>query len=379
MNVVKRLIKFLILITAVLTLTVGCSSESNNDGAKEVEKEDYVPVEIESVKTDTIFREVTISGQVHPNKDIMILPKTPGKVADIRVELGDKVSKGQVLFTLDREDIQKQINQAEAALNAAKKSYAINEEQIENAKTNLERTQTLYEQGAVSKSQYEQAKLAASDKPLEAAQAQIDQAQISYNQAKEALDNTVITSPMSGTVSSMNIDEGEFASNAQPAMNIIDANKLYVQINVTEDIVSNIEEGQEVRISFDALSRDTVGTIDQIYPTADARTQLYPVKIYIDNEDNKVMPGMFAKVSLKTDVRENVLVIKGDALVEKDNKTFVYVVEDNAAVEKEVETGLDEGMYVEIKAGLGKAEKVVIKGQNYVGNGSEVKVVRGDK
>ncbi|WP_424141315.1 efflux RND transporter periplasmic adaptor subunit [Sporosalibacterium faouarense] len=376
---VKRLIKFLILITAVLTLTVGCSSESNNDGAKEVEKEDYVPVEIESVKTDTIFREVTISGQVHPNKDIMILPKTPGKVADIRVELGDKVSKGQVLFTLDREDIQKQINQAEAALNAAKKSYAINEEQIENAKTNLERTQTLYEQGAVSKSQYEQAKLAASDKPLEAAQAQIDQAQISYNQAKEALDNTVITSPMSGTVSSMNIDEGEFASNAQPAMNIIDANKLYVQINVTEDIVSNIEEGQEVRISFDALSRDTVGTIDQIYPTADARTQLYPVKIYIDNEDNKVMPGMFAKVSLKTDVRENVLVIKGDALVEKDNKTFVYVVEDNAAVEKEVETGLDEGMYVEIKAGLGKAEKVVIKGQNYVGNGSEVKVVRGDK
>ncbi|MTI48901.1 MAG: efflux RND transporter periplasmic adaptor subunit [Firmicutes bacterium] len=379
MNVVKRLIKFLILITAVLTLTVGCSSESNNDGANEVEREDYVPVEIESVKTDTIFREVTISGQVHPNKDIMILPKTPGKVADIRVDLGDKVSKGQVLFTLDREDIQKQINQAEAALNAAKKSYAINEEQIENAKTNLERTQTLYEQGAVSKSQYEQAKLAASDKPLEAAQAQIDQAQISYNQAKEALDNTVITAPMSGTVSSMNIDEGEFASNAQPAMNIIDANKLYVQINVTEDIVSNIEEGQEVRISFDALSRDTVGTIDQIYPTADARTQLYPVKIYIDNEDNKVMPGMFAKVSLKTDVRENVLVIKGDALVEKDNKTFVYVVEDNAAVEKEVETGLDEGMYVEIKAGLGKAEKVVIKGQNYVGNGSEVKVVRGDK
>lgn len=358
----------------------GCSQDvADSDVTNDIEDGKYVPVEVENTRRDTLSEQVTINGQIYPSKDIMILPKTPGKIASVDVELGDKVSKGQVLFTLDEEDIQKQVNKAGAALNLAKKSYAINSEQNMNAQVNFERTKVLYEQGAVSKSQYEQAELAASGKALEAVAAQVNQAQISYNQAKEALGNTTIIAPIDGIVSSMNIDEGEFASNAQPAMNLIDVDQLYVQINVTENIVSKIAEGQEVSINIGSLSKEITGTIDKIHPTSDPRTQLYPVKINLNNEDNKIMPGMFVKIILKTEVRENVLIVRGDAILEKNDKSYVYVVENDYAVEREVKAGLDAGLYIEIIEGLNEAEKVIIKGQNYVDVGTKVKVVRGDK
>ena len=377
---IKKSVKYLLLTGLILTLLPACIQNTNNsDLPNDIKEENYVPVEIENIKTDTLLEEVAVNGRIYPSKDVMILPKTPGKVSRINVEVGDKVSKDQVLFILDDEDIQKQVKQANAALNAANKSYEITSEQIKNAQINFERTKELYEKGAIPKSQYEQAELAASEKALEAAQAQVSQAQISYDQLKEALDNTIIKAPIDGTVASMNIDEGEFASNAQPAMNLIDVDQLYIQINVTENIVSKIKEDQEVSISIDSLSKQIKGKIDKIHPASDPRTQLYPVKININNEENKIMAGMFVKVVLQTNIRENVLVVKGNSVVEKNGKSYVYIVEDGNAVQKEVVTGLDVGLYIEIKEGLRENEKVIIKGQNYVEDGTKVKVVRGDK
>ena len=377
---IKKSVKYLLLTSLILTLLPACTQNTNNsDLPNDIKEENYVPVEIENIKTDTLLEEVAVNGRIYPSKDVMILPKTPGKVSRINVEVGDKVSKDQVLFILDDEDIQKQVKQANAALNAANKSYEITSEQIKNAQINFERTKELYEKGAIPKSQYEQAELAASEKALEAAQAQVSQAQISYDQLKEALDNTIIKAPIDGTVASMNIDEGEFASNAQSAMNLIDVDQLYIQINVTENIVSKIKEDQEISISIDSLSKQIKGKIDKIHPASDPRTQLYPVKININNEENKIMAGMFVKVVLQTNIRENVLVVKGNSVVEKNGKSYVYIVEDSNAVQKEVVTGLDVGLYIEIKEGLRENEKVIIKGQNYVEDGTKVKVVRGDK
>ncbi len=377
---IKRSVKYLLLTSVILMLLTACTQNTNDsDVSNDIKEENYVPVEIESIKTDTLLEKATVNGQIYPSKDVMILPKTPGKVSRINVEIGDKVSKDQILFVLDDEDIQKQVKQANAALNAANKSYEITSEQIKNAQINFERTKELYEKGAIPKSQYEQAELAASEKALEAAQAQVNQAQISYDQLKEALDNTIIKAPIDGIVSSMNIDEGEFASNAQPAMNLIDVDQLYVQINVTENIVSKIKEGQEVSISIDSLSKQIKGKIDKIHPASDPRTKLYPVKININNEEQEIMAGMFVKVVLQTNIRENVLVVKGDSVVEKNGKSYVYIVEDDNAVQKDVITGLDVGSYIEIKEGLRENEKVIIKGQNYVEDGTKVKVVRGDK
>jgi RND family efflux transporter MFP subunit len=375
----KRKINAIFLVIAMfMVLVTGCTN-TNVAEDNVSEENQYVPVEIEMVKRDTIYNTYIFSGKVYANKDVMVFPKIPGKVTNVAVEIGEMVNKGQTLFTLDKEDIQKQIDQAKAALDSAEANYKLTKEKIENAKTTFERTKQLYEQGAISKSQYEQAQLAASDNSLKAAESALNQAKVAYNQALDALDNISIEAPISGIVAGVNIEAGEMASNAQPAVTIVDMDKVYIQINVTENIINQLYNGQEVSVSIPAASEEAFsGNITNISPTVDQRTQLYPVKIYIDNNDHKIKPGMLAKVDINTDIKENVVVVRSEAVVEKNGEQFVYVADGNKAVERKVLTGLDTGTYIEIKEGLSEGEKVIVKGQNYVEDQTTVKVVRGE-
>lgn len=377
----KKIVVIFVAMILVAAFLSGCGAKkpANIEEQKTVE-DNYTPVAIEKVESRTISNEVVFSGKVYANKEVTILPKVPGKVASIKSNVGAKVEKDSVLFTLDKEDVQNQVNQARKSVDAAKANYDKTKEGIENAKTNFERTKELYEQGAVSKNQYEQAQLAASNTSLEAVKAQYEQAKLGLEQALDSLTDTSVKSPITGIVSIVNIEEGEMASNASPAMTIIDMDKVYVEINVTENIINDLKLGQEVVVEMPAAyNNEVTGTIDRLSPAADSRTQLYSVRIYIENNDHIVKPGMFAKIKLNTNVRENVIAVKSESVVQNDEKIVVYVIVDNKAVEKEVMLGLDTGEYVEIVKGLITGESIVVKGQNYVENGSIVKVVRGDK
>lgn len=375
----KRFVAYLLIITLIISLSVGCTQKENEDNTQ-VEQENYIPVEVQNVNLQTIYNEVTFSGKVYPEKDVMVFPKVLGKVTKVNVAVGDKVGEGEILFTLDKSDVEKQVEQARVSLEVAQANYELNKEKIENAQANLERAKKLYEEGAISESQFEQSQLAASDKSLEALTTQVNQAQLAYNQATDALNNLTIKAPTGGVIASVNIEAGEMASNAQPPVTIVDVNRIYVQINVPENIINDLSVGQEVEAKVESASSDIIkGQIDSISPSADERTQLYQVKIYIDSQNNKVKPGMFAQTKLKIDQRENALVVNSEAVVQKNGETVAYVVDDDKAVEKPVAIGLDTGSHVEILSGLNKGDKIIIKGQNYVEDGTTVKVVRGDK
>lgn len=374
----KRIIALFLVSILIMSLIVGCSTQSSEE-ENITKEEEYIPVEIEKAQHKNISNVTTLSGRIYADKDVMILPKVPGKVTSLNVQIGDKVNKGKVLFTLEKKDIQKQVDQAKIALDAAKTNYELSKEQIDNAKVNFERTKELYEQGAISQAQFEQAKLGASDKSLEALQISVNQAQLAYDQAVEALNNASVTAPIGGTISSVNIDVGEMASNAQPAITIVDMDNVYVQINITENLISGIQQNQEVTVVIpSAKEEEFTGKIDSISPVSDPRTQLYPIKIYIPNTEHTIKPGMLAQVSLSTDTRENVVAVKSEAVVERNGESFIYIVEDNKAVEKKVKIGLDTGDYVEIIEGVKEGDNIIVKGQSYVKDETQVKVVRGE-
>lgn len=375
----KRFVAYLLIMTLIISILAGCTQKEDED-TTQVEQENYVPVEVQSAGLQTIYNEVSFSGKVYPEKDVMVFPKVPGKVTKVNVSVGDKVGEGEILFTLDKSDVEKQVEQAKVALEIAQANYDLNKEKIENAQANLERSKKLFEEGAISESQFEQAQLAASDKSLEALTTQVNQAQLVYDQAVDALNNLTVKAPTGGVIASVNIEAGEMSSNAQPAVTIVDVNRIYVQIDVPENIINDLSIGQEAEAKVESASSDVIkGQIDSISPSADARTQLYQVKVYIDSQDNKVKPGMFSQIKLKVDKKENVLVVNSEAVVQKNGETLVYVVNDNKALQKPVTIGLDTGSHVEILSGLNKDDKVIIKGQNYVEDGTTVKVVRGDK
>lgn len=409
----RKVIGILIIVTILIAISIGFAG-GNNELVEEVEEEIYVPVEVKQVNYTDLANITTMSGNVFADKDLMILPTMPGKVKSINFKDGDQVKKGDVLFTLDGKDIQKQIDQAKIAYDMAKVNYNMGEDQakvtqdtyertkaltesvLDNARENLENTKKLYEVGAVSKIQLEQAEISlqqqetqmegqldqaemsSSDKINQLSSIQLKQAELAYKQARDGLDNTVITSPIDGIVTGRTIEVGTIASNAQASMNIVDMNNVYVEIQVVDGLINKLSQGQKVSLIIPAISpeyRDVV--IDSVNSIPDPRTQLYSIKINIENNDGKIKPGMFANVEIPLEEKINVLSIPSESVIIKNEKNLVYILEDEKAVEREIKIGLDTGSEVEVLEGLKENDIVIIKGHNYVKDGGIVKVVGG--
>ncbi|MEW9123190.1 MAG: efflux RND transporter periplasmic adaptor subunit [Thermotaleaceae bacterium] len=378
----KRKIVAMILASVLLmSFATGCAKQKVVDAdAPAAEELNYTPVETEKVELKTIATEVSFSGKVEANREVSVVPKTPGKVTSVQVKVGSNVSQGTTLFVMNKEDIQKQVDQAQISLASAKANYARTEEQVENAKVSLERTRQLYEQGAMSLSQYEQAVLAASEKPLETARIQIEQAELVLQQAMDSFKDASVTAPISGTVSAVNIEIGEMASTAQPAVVIVDMSRLFVKIDVPENMINDVKVGQTVDIVIASASEEKYkGKVETISPIANATTNQYTVQVYIENKEQRIKPGMFAKIQLNSQVKQNVIAVRGETIVQRGEKSLAYVVEDGKAVEREVRKGLDTGTFVEILEGLKPGDEVIVKGQHYVEEGSIVKVVGSDQ
>ncbi|TCQ02489.1 efflux RND transporter periplasmic adaptor subunit [Serpentinicella alkaliphila] len=372
------IIVVIVLIGAVLT-TRNLSKKNNVVQETVTEKVAYVPVEVESIKKDTIGKEISLNGKVFANEEVMVIPQMPGTVVSKNVNLGDYVRKGDVLFVLKQDDILRSIEQASNSLQTAKIQYETTRERYLDALLALERTKSLYEAGAVSKSQLEQAEMAASDKSLQTAEIQVRQAEKAYDQASSALDNTLVIAPISGVISSLSAIESQLVSSAQPVATIIDIDKVSLQFDVAENMINRLYIGQEVTVDIpSSLEGELKGKIDFISTAADARTQLYKVKVNITNKDHRIKPGMSGSIKFNIESRQDVLVVRSRAIIDSEGEKLVYVVEDEKAVQKEVVLGLDTGLYIEVKEGLKEGDVVIIKGQQYVVEGQSVKVVRGE-
>lgn len=404
-----------IMILLVVLMTVGLPTGCSASKAATAGVEKYIPVEVEAAGKKTLINTAILSGKVSSDTDVSVIPKIPGKVESVKVKVGDLVDKGAVLFTLDASDLQKQVGMMKATLQLAEAGYqkskeqwdigktslertkALATEKIANARQNLANTQALYDAGAVAKVQLDQAELGlkeleatyasqldqlvaqTSDSTLQLAKAQLNQAQVGYNQAREALDNAVVTAPVGGIVSQVNVTVGNMASNAQPALSLTNPKNLYSSLSVAESIVNRLSKGNTVKVTVPSVSEDSFrGEIENISPTSDPRTQLYPIKISLDNPSGLIKPGMFARVELVIEEKTDVMAINSEAVILKNEKTIVYVVEGDKAVAKEVVTGLDTGVDIEIMKGLKLNDKVIIKGQTLVDEGQNVKIVGGD-
>lgn len=367
--------KILTLLLVVALSVVGCSKTENTD--KVVTEETYTAVEVETLKSMELHIENIMTAKTFADKDVYVMPMISGKVEKINVSVGDRVNKDDLLFVMNKEDIDKQVKQSLAAYEAAKAGYDVSASQIESAKKSYERVKKLYEEGAVPESQYDQAKLAASDVALEAAKKNAEQARVAYENAAALAKNAQVKSPISGVVSDISIVEGEFTSPSKPPITIVDADSITIELGVPGNMVNKIKQGDNVNVEIEDADYKAESVIDSISTSADAMTNLYTVNIVLEN-NGKIKPGMFAKIYFNTDKIDNALAIRTEAVIDKDDKKYVYVANGESALLKEVVTGLDTGTYIEIKEGLNLGDKIVIKGQEYLNDGTKIKIVRGE-
>jgi len=342
---------FAVLAVVFILALLGYRIASNFNTSDLATDEQPVNVKITKAELMSIFATSPISGRIQPKDEVIIMPLASGEVTRVYVLMGDKVKKGDLLFEIDKSQISTTVNQAREAYT--------------NAETTYKRMETLYNEGAISLSAFEQAKAA------------YVTTRESYNAASNAYSNTTVKSPIDGYVTSLSATVGQLASPGAPAATIADVSELKISTSVSEYLAPKIKAGDPVEIRIATLGNKIYkGLITAISPAPAAGSLTYPVSISVSDESGEVMAGMFAEISIISDEKDNVICIPSEAVIIKAGKPIVVVIKSGDIPEfRDVATGIDNGEFVEITSGLSEGETIAAVGQHYVKEGVAVNIV----
>ncbi len=283
----------------------------------------------------------TVTAQTTNN----ISPKMAMRIDKVVVEVGDHVRKGEVLAKMDTSNL------VQVRL------------QMKNDSLEFVRTDELYKVGGISKSEWDARKLAYS---------------VAKTNYDNLLENTILLSPIDGIVTARNYDNGDMFSMGQPLYVVEQIRPVKLKVNVSEGLYTKIKKGTSVDVQFDVYGDEIFkGKVRLVYPSLDPATRTFPVEVLIDNNDERVRPGMFARVTFFYGVAKHVVV--PDLAVVKQTGSgdrYVYTVNDGKVEFKRVELGRRMDTEYEIVSGLNSGDMVVTGGQNRLTNGMEVEVMK---
>jgi membrane fusion protein (multidrug efflux system) len=317
----------------------GNEPENDTEEGEEGEEETIaVPVEVEMPVRGDIVAVYSGTAPIEAFAEADVIAKVAGEIREISVEEGDDVRKGQVLARLDGDRLRLELNQSEANLRKLQRDY--------------ERNVELEAKGLVSSGDFDKIKY-----DLEALQA-------SYNLAKLELDYTQIRAPIDGVISDRFVRLGKTLAVNDPAFRITSLDPLVAYLHVPEREYRHVEQGQPVGIDIDALQgQRVIAEVTRVSPVVDPQTGTFKITIEIADEQRRIKPGMFGRINIVYDQHANVLQIPRSAIVEDAGETAVFVVEDDKAVRKLVETGYSDSGMMEITLGLSDGDRVITVGQ----------------
>ncbi|WP_313528617.1 efflux RND transporter periplasmic adaptor subunit [Anaerotignum sp.] len=345
----------LILLSLCTALLAGCAN-----GVSEEEEALLRTVEVSTIGKDTISSNFTYSGKAAASKEIAVAPTIPGEVLNYNFEVGDNVKENQVLFTVDSSNLNDQLRSAQASYNVSKLN-------LENAEKTYNNNKILFDQGIISQTEMDQIKLA-----YESAKANIEALEINLDVLQKNIGDCSVTAPMSGVIVSRSVERGSFASQSSPAYVIMDLSTIKVEVGVSEQAVNAIKIGDEVEVRMSAISQTPlIGKVSTISPASN-QTGTYSVKVELNNKDGIIKSGMLAEVSFTKEKADDALVLPRNAVLTKDDETYIYIVEGDVAKKTPVTIGIETGETVQITSELPEGTQVVTRGQTYLSDGEKV-------
>lgn len=338
----KKFFKTLTLAGLTIVM-VSCGLGKKDDSAAVSEEEKATLVSTATAVMMEVPQTEIYSSTVEANAINNIAPQAPGRIQSIRADVGTFVARGQVLAIMDAA----QLDQTRLKLI--------------NDSTELSRLKSLYEEGGVSKSDFDAVEMA------------YNVSRRSYNNLSE---NTYLRSPISGVVTARNYDRGDLY-NGQPIFVVQQITPVKLHVGVSESDYTKVKLGNQVEITVDALpGRTFTGKINKIYPTMDAMTHTFITEILVQNADRVLRPGMFARVKVEFGINNSV-VVPEEAVVKMQGsgQRCVYILQPDNTVESSlVKLGRHiEGMY-EILEGVSEGDVVAAKGSSSLKDGSKVEV-----
>ncbi len=293
--------------------------------------------EVEQIETFTATVEAEVKNNISPMMSL--------RIKQVLVEVGDNVKKGQILARLD-------------ATNLEQAKLKMVNDSIEFA-----RIDQLYQVGGISKSNWDAMKMAAN---------------VSRSNYNNLLENTILRSPVNGIVTVRNYDAGDMYAMAAPVYVVEQISPVKLKVNVSEKLFTQIKKGMEVDVKLDVYGDEVFkGKVSLVYPTINAATRTFPVEITIANANQRVRPGMFARVTFSYGTANHV-VVPDKAVVKQTGSgdRYVYVYNNGTIEFKKVELGRRLDTEYELVSGVASGDNVVTEGHSRVVNGGKAEIVK---
>jgi len=320
-------------------LMLSACQQGNQADEKEEDEEAAPPIPVETsnpVRGDVV---AVYSGTapIEAFAEADVIAKVEGEIREVIVEEGDVVKEGQILAKLDGDRLRLELNESGARLRKMQRDF--------------ERNKELSEKGLLSAGDFEKIRY-----DLEALQA-------AYNLASLELNYTQIRAPIPGVVSERYIKLGNTIRAGEPMVRVTSLDPLVAYLHIPEREFRQISAGQPVAIDIDALdSEKFFAAVTRVSPIVDPATGTFKITIEIHDDTRRIKPGMFGRISVVYDRHENVLQVPRSAIVEEMGTEIVFVVEDEKAVRRIVQTGYGESGMIEITDGLTDADDVITVG-----------------
>ena len=354
----KKIITYLIILCIFITTIFSCKDKAIDPPADNkfcLSDTMQQKIKVEEVKLQTVKNSIALSGKIEANEDkwVKVYPVVGGVVEEMKVQLGDYVTKGQILAVIHSSEIadyQSQLSYAQSTVKIAEKS-------LNSAKEMLS--------GGLATDK----DVVATETDLEKAKAdlkRIQQTNVIYGSKGNAIQ--AITAPMSGYIIEKNVtDKMQFKADASTAFfTIANLEEVWVMANVFESDIAKIKLGYDADIKLIAYSdKIFTGKVDRIFSILDPQSRVMKVRIKIPNKDNLIKPEMFAQINIKYDDGSNQMAaIPAQAIIFDKNKNYVMVYKDKCNIEtREVEIYETIGDIAYIKTGLKEGEKIITKYQ----------------
>ena len=320
-------------------LFVACSGEKEN--TEQAEEETVQLVKVARVTEQAVPQVVSYTATIEPYKRNLISSSLPNRIKKIYVEVGDHVKAGQKLVDLDRANLAQQ------------------KLQLDNLELEYNRVKELFAVGGASQQQVDQMRT------------QYETAKTSYENLDE---NTVLVSPTNGVVTARNYDNGDLATGA--ILTVMQIQPVKVEVNISESDFTKVKQGMPVDVNVEVYGDEVFkGKVSLIHPTIDPTTRTFVTEINIPNGDNRIRPGMFARVNIDFG-NVNRVVVPDQAVVKRSGSgdRFVYVYKDGKVSFNQVQLGRHIDDTYELISGVESGSMVVTAGHTRLKNGDSVKI-----
>jgi len=340
---------FFVIFLLVMSLS-GCNrSESSAEPENSRDKVPVVQVAIMEVQPTPMRDVLLLPGETEAWQDVRVASDMAGQVEWIGPREGAQVKKGELLVKVDVSALKAALDRAQAAFDLADELY--------------QRRQQLYDGKLIAKEDLDRS---VTERAL--ALGNLRQAKVEYERG-------FARAPVDGVVNYLFVDEGEFIDRGKPLLDLVNVDKIKINVSVPELDVRYLRTGQKTLVTVDAFpEQQMTGTVDFVAYKADPATKTFLVRVLVDNQGHEIRPGMIARVAFMRRVIPNALSAPLFALVDKGGERILFVEKDGVAHARSVSLGIIEGDRVQITKGLEVGDHLIVQGQTEVEEGMRVNV-----